>query len=161
MPKLREPKDSVDAVPQNFIPGYTKPIIHHSPNTEKKKLKSNFCYKGVPISIPHNNNNEKDSAVLAIGAMGLQALLLAAPSKHSKCDHICDGNSSPMHLLKTPSPTNNRRHRSTTYSTSEDFANDINESTLLPYKIIKKEIGDKKKWKSLENLHKITYTTKL
>jgi len=70
------------ALPLNFIPGATKPIIQSSPE-RRRKYEPNHCYSGIPLRFS-SQSTENEKAVFSVG---LAALALLAPSEHSNCQH--------------------------------------------------------------------------
>lgn len=130
--------------PQNFIPGYTKPVYQHS----QEQIKKSLSQGNSP-----NNSRRQSFSNHALLSVGIQALSLAIPTAHKT-----------LKMKKTKSlPTqrkDNQRPRSVTFESSHECVAKI-EQTILPYKIVKKEFADKKKWRSLEQLHRIDQTTAL
>lgn len=148
-PNVRRTASDVP-VPQNFIPGATKPVVKASPKTEKK-YKTNLCYQGLHVAL------DKDTSInqRALLSAGLKAITVPAPTGHSDCTHIHDRGSSPLHLFQVCNSDNNNeaRGRSVTCEPGANIQIDYSIRNVLPEKIKRKEFSKSKKWRSLETLH--------
>ena len=140
--KKKAPEDLPN--PQNFIPGYTKPVYQHSPEQIKKSLSQGTS---------PNNSRRRSFSNHALLSVGIQALSLAIPTAHK----VLKTKNTKSFLIQKK---DNQRPRSVTFESSHECVGKT-EQTILPYKIVKKEFADKKKWRSLEQLHRIDQTTAL
>lgn len=132
--------------PQNFIPGYTKPLYKYLPEQDKNCSSQT----NSPATSRRSKCSNNDKALLSVG---MQALSLAVPTARSSLKA--------RKTLSVPIPERQTHYpRSKTFSGSDDYDNRP-EQAMLPYKILKKEFSDTKKWKSLEKIYKTDQATPL